>query len=445
VLLERRVVQPAGGQQVDLEFLAADQVRPGWRQVHGGASLLLADTDDARTEPARLQFVPGFQMTERELHLGDVERWTGVEPPPASGLLQELTWNRIVDVLDRLNAHEAATGSGFYVALPTPEEWLRAGQGVDARPFPWGAVPDWRFSQNYWSTIDARHRLRPHHWPEQDCSPFGIRDLAGSLREVCLPSRLLEELGTKQFLVAGGSYLATTPRALQLAVGATLQHHEPAYDVGLRLVRRPVPAVPRGPARLDLADAAAGGSGAAGWRVAVVRGPMSERADFADHGTWSPGRLELRGLAGSFSPNLLFWHPVDLDAQRAHAKFEFTIAPAADRARGIEFRLGTQPGLEAHDARVVCMVAPGGWSLDCGGGAVVGEALELPDGEPLRLALSAAADDWCATLATRERVLGTLRARRSGLELRRLRYVGVLLPTLVGRDLVFTGLHAGAR
>ncbi len=73
---------------------------------------------------------------------------------------------------------------GAVYRLPRELEWEKASRGPDGRYFPWGD----RFDSSFCKTEEARRR-RP--MPEavgifgMDSSPYGVRDLAGGVREWC--------------------------------------------------------------------------------------------------------------------------------------------------------------------------------------------------------------------------------------------------------------------
>jgi hypothetical protein len=450
VLVNRGAVQEPGEPLVELEFLRPEQLVPGFVQVHGGIGIgRPVEDDEGGFEPAELVAFAGFQMSERELRSGEVERWTGApleanEPADGSVRVRDLTWNRIVEVLGRLNAHEAAVGSGYYVSLPTPDEWLRAGQGVDARPYPWGWIHDWSFSQNYWTSTNDRHRLRPEVWPEADCSPFGVRDLAGSLREVCVPARALPALGTKQLRIAGGSFLATTPQALLLATSQMFQHNEPSSDVGLRLVRRPLPPLPTGPSRLRLAETVAADDanpGSVGWRLVGMRTPLWEQIAFSAYAARTDAGLLVRGLEGSFSHELLCWHGIDLAGDRATAHLHLVSGVPAQRS--IAVRFGTRPGLETHDQCITVLLGAAGCRLL----APTGSAhvpWTAPSG-PIDVAIVVGPNGVAASVSFQGRTLAELDVPgREGLPAR-WHYFGVVTPTMVGLDLLLGSLVVEGR
>jgi eukaryotic-like serine/threonine-protein kinase len=102
--------------------------------------------------------------------------------PPEAGHL----WNLPVHLVDWYDALAycawVSERVGAQVRLPTELEWEKAARGVEGRFYPWGD----RFDP----TFCLMRESRPHtHQPEPigtfplDESPYGVRDMAGGMRE----------------------------------------------------------------------------------------------------------------------------------------------------------------------------------------------------------------------------------------------------------------------
>jgi len=90
-----------------------------------------------------------------------------------------ISWEDACAYLEWLSAT-----SGDVYRLPTDAEWEKAARGVDGRFYPWGD----RFDHGFCKTDESRPEL-PN--PEQvgafpkDRSPYGVRDMAGGVRQWC--------------------------------------------------------------------------------------------------------------------------------------------------------------------------------------------------------------------------------------------------------------------
>lgn len=138
--------------------------------------------------------------------------------------------------------------AGRDVTLPTEQQWQRAAQGDDGRPFPWGdALPDatrcnWQRNVDETTPVDA--------YPA-GASPFDVLDLSGNVWEWTLTAwesgnnRPDATSNGEPRLLRGGSWSSDSPYSLQADNRSALDPNtrlDPAYrnhvTVGFRCVLR---------------------------------------------------------------------------------------------------------------------------------------------------------------------------------------------------------------
>ncbi len=131
---------------------------------------------------------------------------------------------------------------GFAYRLPTADELEKAGRGVDGRYFPWGD----RFDANFCKMRSSRPDKPPQPEPvgtfEDDCSPYGVRDLAGGVQEWCQS----EDASTPERPLKGGSWNVDA-RLCRLASSMKVIAAARTAKVGFRLVHD----LPEQASRLD--------------------------------------------------------------------------------------------------------------------------------------------------------------------------------------------------
>lgn len=120
---------------------------------------------------------------------------------------------------------------GFDYRLPTTDELEKAGRGVDGRYFPWGD----RFDANFCKMRSSRPENPPQPEPigtfEDDCSPYGIHDLAGGVQEWCQS----DDDATPDRSIKGGSW-NVDERLCRLASSMDVLAAARTAKVGFRLV-----------------------------------------------------------------------------------------------------------------------------------------------------------------------------------------------------------------
>jgi formylglycine-generating enzyme required for sulfatase activity/tRNA A-37 threonylcarbamoyl transferase component Bud32 len=150
--------------------------------------------------------------------------------PDAEGDLWQPDWP--VMLIDseaaELYARWRAARDGLPWRLPTELEWEKAARGVDGRWYPWGDHFD-----ASWACVRESHRGRPllaavTAFPGDE-SPYGVRGLAGGVRDLCVGDG-------DPFVVRGGAWSL-------VGAGARAAHRVPiaanvrAPTTGVRLAR----------------------------------------------------------------------------------------------------------------------------------------------------------------------------------------------------------------
>ena len=125
------------------------------------------------------------------------------------------------------------------------EEWERCARGADGRLYPWGDGFDWSFCKGR-----ASRRGKPFPEPvgafARDESPFGVRDLAGGVRELCAicPADPARVWGDGDRPLRGGSWFNPYPFVFRADCRTSRGDRTRTTDAGFRVAydeREPQP------------------------------------------------------------------------------------------------------------------------------------------------------------------------------------------------------------
>ena len=119
-------------------------------------------------------------------------------------------------------------GLGKDVRLLTETEWEWCARGADGRLYPWGNDFDWAFCHG--APSRGKHPLpEPVGTFPTDCSPFGVRELAGGVRELCTAQ------AGDGYSCKGGSWYQTLPLIFRCDAHTILRGTPKVTDVGFRV------------------------------------------------------------------------------------------------------------------------------------------------------------------------------------------------------------------
>ena len=335
-------------------------------------------------DPPRWEYVQGFAIDRFETTFGD---WLalrnecdhGLRPPrdayESSILLVESgeAWRPRADVpadwplyglartdferyLSELQRHFPPPHGDFYYSFPTRAEWIRAARGADARTHPWPGEFDWsRCAGHPAHEPSGEVGAFPIGFAEGDVSPFGVRDMAGSVIEATL-SPFPSVRG--EFLFCGGSFRDTLPSYMgTLMTRAAL--NQPRPDAGMRAVVRRYPDwYLRGTAGprifrddFERSDSSDPGEG---W-VLSANYPLRARVDpdMIDFGRLQDGKLVLEGGFDNHSEPACAYRVIDV-TERGFTLSALVSATSRVRpeGRGFGVQAASDLGEDAHGVKL---------------------------------------------------------------------------------------------
>ncbi len=273
------------------EIWPGDLIGDGFIYVPGGRVRFVGDPAVSDSLPIQEVELPGFAIQRTEITFGDymdfVDAWRETHPEPQA-LKAVIPFDSTVDGQSMWSYDEQrqlVLGKGFdpqgskvTVAdvrpiplygvsteqaelycqwrtdqesdgrwrydLPTEEEWEHAGRGADGRLFPWGNRFDWTLTHGVYSvprsdvlqsgvTINDVHPVPAGRVPTDE-SPFGVRDLAGLVREYCHSPAM-----PTGWVTRGGAWNERIEIYFHLASRSELLTGDrPNAATGFRMVRR---------------------------------------------------------------------------------------------------------------------------------------------------------------------------------------------------------------
>ncbi|MBI4600993.1 MAG: SUMF1/EgtB/PvdO family nonheme iron enzyme [Planctomycetes bacterium] len=239
-----------------VRLVPARDIPEGFVQVPGGLTLVGTDSRSFLGLERRLVdvgeiFVGRFPVTFGEYCAFLNERCPGAEDPPEElraafgreqyvlrgpeGFAPVSHLDPRMPVLAVTRAAALAYAAwlgqkvGKRVRLLREEEWERCARGADGRLYPWGNGFDWTFSKGALSRPGEPFPEPVGAFP-RDVSVFGIRDLAGTVRELC------DGWANEGYRpVRGGSWFSPFPSAFRADTRTVQRDANRSTDAGFRV------------------------------------------------------------------------------------------------------------------------------------------------------------------------------------------------------------------
>lgn len=130
--------------------------------------------------------------------------------------------------------------SGEKIMLPTQEQWQRAAQGDDGRPYPWGAGWDPDRCNNNVANHGIGRTTPVNYYEGKGDSPFGVVDMAGNITEWVLNQSISgsnDLAGTNDRRVCSVFWLSTGIREFRVDNSSYSQPYLRGNMFGFRIAR----------------------------------------------------------------------------------------------------------------------------------------------------------------------------------------------------------------
>jgi serine/threonine-protein kinase len=250
------VIRRGGDHEAKVRLCPLGSIPAGFVQITAGTSIVGSRSDDFLCLPRREVVVDEFFAGEFPVTFGEYaafldDRFTQDAPDLPEYLPQfgkeayiekiRGRWTPIPKLDPRMPVfslpHRAMRAYcrwlgrrlGRKVRLLDEVKWERCARGADGRVFPWGNGFDWALCKGGLS-----RRGKPFPEPAgtfpRDVSVFGVRDLAGSVREVCAG-----RYGEIYRPCRGGSWFSPSPLAFRADCRTLQREGNRATDIGFRV------------------------------------------------------------------------------------------------------------------------------------------------------------------------------------------------------------------